>query len=173
MHLQKIIFSCFGHAALLATLLASAYAQEDRGFVGGGGYFVYQCSSFEESVSRLSLQGRQDLWDMCREDTDVEDCVHEFFNLPSGCKMEVSVQSFEEKIHSNENLLQLRRPLNTLPKRYMQNIEDWRESWNFPPKEMMYNVQDFEVFERRLRRCMREENASAASCVERLTGEEK
>ena len=73
---------------LFAALLTGVHAQEeDRGFVRGGGYFVYQCPSFEESVARLSFQGRQNLRDMCLEDTDVEDCVHQFFGLPSGCQV--------------------------------------------------------------------------------------
>ena len=169
MRFAKIIFSCFGHVALLTILLTSTHAQEDRGFVGGGGYFVYQCPSFEESFSRLSLRERQNLRDMCLEDTDMEDCVHEFLGLPSGCKMEVVALSFNEKIPVG------RGPLNSLPKKYIQHIESWREPLNSLPKSKSYNLQDFEVsiFERRLRRCLREENTSVPSCVERLTGEEK
>ena len=76
-----------------AALLTGAYAQEeDRGFVGGGGYAIYQCPSVEESVARLSYQGRQSLRDMCLEDTDVEDCVHKFLRLPSGCKIYLRTQ---------------------------------------------------------------------------------
>ena len=73
---------------LMTVLLTGVYAQEeDRGHVGGGGYFVYQCPSFEESVARLSFQGQQNLRDMCLEDADVMDCVHDFFRLPSGCQV--------------------------------------------------------------------------------------
>ncbi len=82
------------YLVLLAILLISAHAQEGGGFVGGGGYAIYQCPSVEESVARLSYQGRQSLRETCLEDTDVEDCVHEFFNLPFGCNVYLQEKSF-------------------------------------------------------------------------------
>ena len=95
MSLAKIIFSHFGHWALLAVLSTGVYAQEeDTGSVGGGGYFIYQCPSFDESVAKLSVEARETLRDMCTGDSDVKDCVHEFFNLPDGCKMKISPDFF-------------------------------------------------------------------------------
>ena len=142
---------------LFAALLTGVHAQ-DRGTVGGGGYFVYQCPSFEESVARLSPGDRQNLQDMCLEDADVEDCVHEFFKLPSGCRMEVLVQSFEEKIRSDENLL--------------QSPQQWDAVASFFGKvSFKENRMKDNIFKAIVLQCLMREDIYSSSCMGRFQSE--